>query len=164
MTRPCGGVSHARIGGTRRPLRGRGRRSVSPYPIDRRLWRCIHSGTQHRSRPLGRTCVVGSLFPAPGAYLCPWLAGPCASPPSGGHGCPCARPLEAATGRSRAVQDERRCGGDVRGVRAAQQRGEQSKRNASSIMMSSKKSHRNAYRKSHDVVHVIHVDRAAKCS
>ena len=27
------------------------------------------------------------------------VAGPCASPPSGGHGCPCATPLEAATGR-----------------------------------------------------------------
>ena len=31
------------------------------------------------------------------------LAGPCASPPSGGHGCPCARPLEAATGRRRGL-------------------------------------------------------------
>ena len=28
-----------------------------------------------------------------------FVVGPCASPPRGVHGCPCARPLEAATGR-----------------------------------------------------------------
>ena len=73
--------------------------------------------------------------------LCPWLAGPCASPPSGGHGRPCARLLEAAsaTGRSRTNAHAAwragwlvrvRCntsgrsasaGCGVRGVRAAQQ-------------------------------------------
>ena len=149
-----------------------GRAPVLPCPIDRRLRRCVLPGTQHLFRPGVRTCVVGWLFFAPGAYLCPWLAGPCASPPSGGHGRPCARPLEATTGRSMAmaVQGERRCGVGcggpacarvrctsgrsasvacgVRGVRAAQQRGsrqsdsskQKSRRNASSIMMSSRKS------------------------
>ena len=48
------------------------------------------------------------------------LAGPCASPPlSGGHGRrPCARPREVATGRSRAVQGEHRCGAGYGPVRA----------------------------------------------
>ena len=37
MTRPCGGMSHARIGGGRRPPRCRGERPVLPCPIGRRL-------------------------------------------------------------------------------------------------------------------------------
>ena len=88
----------------------------------------------------------------PQESLCLWLAGPCASPPSGGHGRPCARPLKAATqagtawavvarcvrGTTSSRSASAACG--VRGVRAAQQRGSrqsyQSKRNASSIMLS----------------------------
>ena len=81
-----------------------------------------------------------------------WLAGPCANPPSGGHGRPCVqgrsrRPQAGAAwavaarcvrGTSSRIASAA-CG--VRGVRAAQQRGSsrqsyQSKRNASSIMLS----------------------------
>ena len=65
-----------------------------------------------------------------------------------------------ASGRSASA-----CAGCVPRSREAAGRAiAQSKRNASGIMMSSRKSHRNAYRKSHDVVLVIHVGRAANCS
>ena len=35
------------MGGTRRAPRCRGDHPALPYPVDRRLWRCAHSGTQH---------------------------------------------------------------------------------------------------------------------
>ena len=63
--------------------RCRGGYQVFACPIDRRLRLCARVGTQHLFVVVRRRS----------------LAGPCASPPSGGHGCPCARPLEAATGR-----------------------------------------------------------------
>ena len=56
VTRPCGGVSHARTRGTRRPPRCRGGRPVSPYPIGRAASpakSCVHAGTQHLFRPGG---------------------------------------------------------------------------------------------------------------
>ena len=64
--------------------RCRGGYQVFTCPIDRRLRLCARVGTQHLFVVVRRRSLV---------------AGPCASPPSGGHGCPCARPLEAATGR-----------------------------------------------------------------
>ena len=57
--RPCGGVSHARMGGTSRPPRCRGGRQVLPYPIDRRLRLCARVGTQHLFAVVRRrSCVV----------------------------------------------------------------------------------------------------------
>ena len=59
------------MGGTRRAPRCRGGRPVlSYYPIDRRLRRCARVGTQHLFVVVRRRS----------------LAGPCASPPSRGHG------------------------------------------------------------------------------
>ena len=87
--RPCGCSSHARMGGRgKSPARATGPRCRGGYqvftcPIDRRLRLCARVGTQHLFVVVRRRS----------------LAGPCASPPSGGHECPCARPLEAATGR-----------------------------------------------------------------
>ena len=116
--------SHGRRRGAARahngaPLPGRHpssrvpRRSASPA-----LCPCGHAASFRRRASLvgsvfrpgdrGRTCVCGwpARVQAPRAggtgALCPWLASPCASPPSEGHGRPCARLLEAATGRFRA--------------------------------------------------------------
>ena len=47
MTRSSGGVSHARMRGTRRGGRCWGDRPVLPYPIDRRSRLCARVGTQH---------------------------------------------------------------------------------------------------------------------
>ena len=101
MTRPCGAVSHARMGGTRRPLRCRGGRPVSPCPIDPRLWRCMRSGTHHRFRPLGRTCVVGWLFSAPGGVLVSVVGRPVRKPPERRARAPVCK---AARGSHRQVQ------------------------------------------------------------
>ena len=63
MTRPCGAVSHARMGGTRRPPRCRGGRPVLSRPIDRRLRRCVLAGTQHLFVVVRRhSCVMSGVW------------------------------------------------------------------------------------------------------
>ena len=112
------------MGGTRRAPHCRGGRPVSPYPADRRLRLCaLIVGTQHlfvvvRRRSLSGPCVQapragGTSARVQGRLRCHRQAcvvgrPVCKPPAERGHGCPCARPLEAATGRSRAVQGERR--------------------------------------------------------
>ena len=90
------------MGGTRKCPRCRGDHPVLPYPIDRRLRLCARVGTQHLFVVVRRRS----------------LAGPCASPRSGGNGCPCARPLEAATGRLVFVVGRPVCKPPERGARA----------------------------------------------
>ena len=97
------------MGGKRkRPARATGPRCrggtpVFTFPIDRRLRLCARVvGTQHLFVVVRRRSLVG----------------PCASPSSGGHGCPCARPLEAATGRLVFVVGRPVCNPPERGARA----------------------------------------------
>ena len=136
------------MGGTARwTPRCWGGRPVSPCPINRRLWRCAPSGTQHLFRPGGAyLCRWLVAFRTGGVFVVPrgWPARvqasrargervPCdrgrparvQAPPSEGHGRPCARPLEARAGwlvrvwctSGRSASAAR----GVRGVRAAQQ-------------------------------------------
>ena len=82
-----------------------GRPPVLPYPIDRRLRLCGRVGTRHLFVVIFlSSCVVVR-----------WLTR-VQAPPSEGNGCPCARPLEAATGRRAWLADlkERRAAGGLR--------------------------------------------------
>ena len=181
MSRPFGGVSHARIRGTRRTPRFRGGRLVLPYPSDRAssgfvsVWaRSIFSA------PPGPGGVLVSLvgcFP-PRGRTCFRGCRPVCKPPERGARAPVCK---AAQGGHRQVQGRARrrapvrrglwlwwwwagacgvllaagararraaCAGCVPRSREAARRAiAQSKRNASSIMMSSRKlHHRNACR------------------
>ena len=148
---------------------------MSPCSIDRRLRRCAHSGTQNFPAPWGVLVSLVDCFPPRGAYLRPWLTGPCASPRAGGTGArvqgrsrrPQTGPelCKASAGAAWGVAQRVRCtsGGrsasaacGVRGVRVphsrpqsrqsdSSKRAKQTPRALCMMMMSSKKSHRNAY-------------------